>query len=738
MLKYLLALCLTGSAQAEVIRQSGGGTSTGLSGTVSCANGSSVNIDGGTLYVDCTNNRVGVVNSAPGYPLDVVGAVHATGQAIIGGTGTVKGNAFSVGGSTLVVSQGQVGVGQASPGYPLDVTGDSHATGQLIVGGTATVKGAAFSVGGSTLVVNQGLVGIGTAQPSVKLHLSSGTLLVDGSGADVQFPAGVVGTAEIANAAIDTDKLATDAVTSAKVLNAAVTTAKIADLAVDTAKLAADAVTAAKIINSAVETAKIAADAVTAAKIINGAIETDKLATDAVTTAKILNANVTAAKLVNAGVFTGDATTTFPALTIGAGAIDTGKLATDSVTSDKLLNDAASLAKVSNQVVVNSGGKIGVGTSSPAVALDVVGSAQVSSTLTVQGSAFSVGGSTMVVTQGFVGIGLANPSRLLELKGDGDEYIRIDHNNATGAAGGIKIFTETTDTYGFTIKNHNDATEANRGLYILNHQNSVNGSTAAVIQRTTGNMGIRDASPDAAVEILALNADAPTSYLLAVSSANDATGNILAVQPSGKVGINVANPGSQLDVSGTTSLAGAVTVSASTLTVGGNAFSVGGSTLAVLEGKVGIGVTAPTAKLHMSSGALSVDGTGAAINTTGQYKVKDMVAFSSVPIMHAGGFNSTLGSGTTFFAFVPDSAVTLRRITATIVVAGIGGTGDTWFCSDGTNSISVTTGAEAAAGTVSTATGSAGVAAGVQVNGRLEATGGTSPAANVLCEYSMQ
>ncbi len=40
------------------------------------------------------------------------------------------------------------------------------------------------------------------------------------------------------------------------------------------------------------------------------------IANDAVTTVKILNANVTAAKMVNAGVFTGDVTTTFPAITV--------------------------------------------------------------------------------------------------------------------------------------------------------------------------------------------------------------------------------------------------------------------------------------------------------------------------------------------------------------------------------------------------------------------------------------
>jgi len=76
---------------------------------------------------------------------------------------------------------------------------------------------------------------------------------------------------------IDTNELATDAVTNAK----------IADSAVDTAQIA----------NSAVESAKINASAVTTAKINNGAVTSDKLGTNSVITSKILNANVTEAKL---------------------------------------------------------------------------------------------------------------------------------------------------------------------------------------------------------------------------------------------------------------------------------------------------------------------------------------------------------------------------------------------------------------------------------------------------------
>jgi len=127
------------------------------------------------------------------------------------------------------------------------------------------------------------------------------------------------------------------------------------------------------------------------------------------------------------------------------------------------------------------------------------------------------------------------------------------------------------------------------------------------------------------------------------------------------------------------------------------------------------------------------------VNATGSYKIDDEVAFSSVPIGHVSGFNSTLGAGTTFQAFIPDSAITLKRITVTVVSAGVGGTGDIFFCEDGSdNEISVTVAAAAAPGTVTTAVGSSNVAKDQTVNFRMESDAGTTPTVNVSCEYLMQ
>ena len=106
-----------------------------------------------------------------------------------------------------------------------------------------------------------------------------------------------VETADIADAAVTTPKLASDAVTSAKILDAQVTTNKLGTGAATTSKLADDSVIALKIADGAVTTPKLAAgsattskladDSVIAQKIADGSVTTPKIGTDAVTTAKI-------------------------------------------------------------------------------------------------------------------------------------------------------------------------------------------------------------------------------------------------------------------------------------------------------------------------------------------------------------------------------------------------------------------------------------------------------------------
>ena len=84
----------------------------------------------------------------------------------------------------------------------------------------------------------------------------------------------MVQSADIAAAAITTDKLATAAVGVNQIAAAAVTTAKLADAAVTSDKLAAASVTVGKVGSAAVGTAELADDAVTTAKIAHGTANT--------------------------------------------------------------------------------------------------------------------------------------------------------------------------------------------------------------------------------------------------------------------------------------------------------------------------------------------------------------------------------------------------------------------------------------------------------------------------------
>src|SRR5207247_1384226 len=141
---------------------------------------------------------------------------------------TLKGGAFSVGGSNLVVTSGRIGVGTAAPQTLLDVNGtaqfgagvtkstfsagggltfdagyspsgasDAATTGYadttaggwtrsggdvalttagdfVVVQSTLTVQGNAFSVGGTTMVVTSGNVGIGTSAPAERFQVNGG------------------------------------------------------------------------------------------------------------------------------------------------------------------------------------------------------------------------------------------------------------------------------------------------------------------------------------------------------------------------------------------------------------------------------------------------------------------------------------------------------------------------------------------------------------------------------------
>jgi hypothetical protein len=127
----------------------------------------------------------------------------------------------------------------------------------------------------------------------------------------------VVGSAQIADAAI----------TTAKIADAAITNAKIGALAVGTANIADASIVTAKIANAAVGTAQIANAAIGTAQIADGTIINAKIGDATITNAKIVDATIQAAKIATvsvgsliAGLLTADVTVSARIKTADSGA----------------------------------------------------------------------------------------------------------------------------------------------------------------------------------------------------------------------------------------------------------------------------------------------------------------------------------------------------------------------------------------------------------------------------------
>lgn len=205
-----------------------------------------------------------------------------------------------------------------------------------------------------------------------------------------------------------------------------------------------------------------------------------------------------------------------------------------------------------------------------------------------------------------------------------------------------------------------------------------------------------------------------------------------------------------------------------------NSIILGGMTPSI---SVGIGVTAPNGQLHVKSGdstrtiliiqnASSQSGNSqewqdslgvvlSSVAANGNITASTVTATTAIVFSDAtrqttaaspslGAFSGALfvglTSGSTFQAFVPTRAITLKNISFTIDVASAGGSGDTIVCSDtSSNSISVTSANAAAAGTLSTsATGTVNISAGTTVYMRMDSAAITKPQGNATCTYVMQ
>jgi hypothetical protein len=154
--------------------------------------------------------------------------------------------------------------------------GDTTVSGNVTVGGDFVVVGTTATIDGNDICHDGGnCSGVSlTAGDGISVSGSTVTAKPDNTTLEIGATAirikdlGV-SSGKLADNAVVANKIATDAVTNAKIINDAVTTAKIIDDAVTTAKIVNDAVTTDKILNGAVSTAKVADDAITVDKIAN-------------------------------------------------------------------------------------------------------------------------------------------------------------------------------------------------------------------------------------------------------------------------------------------------------------------------------------------------------------------------------------------------------------------------------------------------------------------------------------
>jgi hypothetical protein len=149
---------------------------------------SNVNVDGGTLFVDATNNRVGISNTTPGETLTVNGTANISGNTTLGGTvHSIAGNvAFDT--STLFVDSvnNRVGISNTTPDAPLTVTGAANVSGAVRIGGLtsavningSTINATSINVGDN---VNISITRINIGNSTINTAITSTSIDTDGS-----------------------------------------------------------------------------------------------------------------------------------------------------------------------------------------------------------------------------------------------------------------------------------------------------------------------------------------------------------------------------------------------------------------------------------------------------------------------------------------------------------------------------------------------------------------------------
>lgn len=151
-----------------------------------------------------------------------------------------------------------------------------------------------------------------------------------------------VTTEKLENESVTTDKLDAASVTTDKVADANITTSKLADSSVETEKINNKAVTTDKLNDGAVDNTKLSPNAVTSEKIKDESIITEKLNDRAVTTEKVEEKAITNAKLGDQSV---------DGRVVREASLETKHFANESVTTEKVARKSITKDKLADNSV---------------------------------------------------------------------------------------------------------------------------------------------------------------------------------------------------------------------------------------------------------------------------------------------------------------------------------------------------------------------------------------------------
>ncbi|MEI3053201.1 MAG: CotH kinase family protein [Prevotella sp.] len=154
-----------------------------------------------------------------------------------------------------------------------------------------------------------------------------------------------VTTEKLENESVTTDKLDAASVTTDKVADANITTSKLADSSVETEKINNKAVTTDKLNDGAVDNTKLSPNAVTSEKIKNESIITEKLNDRAVTTEKVEEKAITNTKLGDQSV---------DGRVVREASLETKHFANESVTTEKVARKSITKDKLADNAVDTS------------------------------------------------------------------------------------------------------------------------------------------------------------------------------------------------------------------------------------------------------------------------------------------------------------------------------------------------------------------------------------------------